>query len=292
MVMRSSLRIRFFTPREAKHPSTYIRSMKDWPAEWDKPLEQLMPTHTNQAIGKLLGATPGLVGFRIQKLGLSRSPEAQQRLYSALTGRLLAGANKANQQAPGTCKWIKKHPKRPSEKPEWWIFLGNAERMPLRRYLWQTWIGPIPKGYNICFADGNTRRCTLENLICIPNNEMAKRNRLAIQGAMFNRAYWLTPAAKESQIKRSASLAAFWKTPEGKQVLARRSDKIRQMNAEGLINNPFRNLHDHVVAFYLAPYDPAMQQYILEQEPGLLELKRAEVLLKRQLKAVKNDDAS
>lgn len=282
------MNIQFFSPSHNQGP-LLVRAMRDWPDAWDEELKRLMPTMTNHSIAKLLGATPGLVGFRIKKVGLTRTPEQNQALYSTIEGRLKAGVNEVNQQPAGTCKWIKKHKNRPNEKPEWWIFLGKGERMPLRRYLWQTWIGPIPKGYNVCFVDNNSKRCLLSNLICIPNSEMAHRNRNGIKIGVTMRAFWKTPEGKLTQRKRSKALLAFWRSPEGKARIAQRSEKISQMNAEDKIDNPFRRLHDSIVAYYLSQ-DPETQQYILENQPELIELKRTELLLKRAIKQQKGHD--
>lgn len=274
------INIRFFTPED--NSPGLIRAMKDWPAKWDADLRRLMPTTTNHQIARQLGATPGLVGFRIQKLGLTRAPEDHERLYGNLRGRLVSGMNVVNQQAPGTCKWIHKHKNRPQEKPEWWVFLGKGERMPLRRWLWLTWIGPIPKGHNVIFVDHNPRRCVLSNLECIPNSEMAKRNRNLIKMALTNRNNWASPESWKRRKKLSESLRRFWRSEEGQQVMAKRSELISQMNKAGLINNPFRNLHDSVVAYYIAQ-DPDLKKAILEEHPDLIELKRTQIHLKRAI---------
>lgn len=38
------------------------------------------------------------------------------------------------------------------------------------RYLWEQAYGPIPKGYVICYRDGDPMNCTLENLRCVPRS--------------------------------------------------------------------------------------------------------------------------
>ena len=47
----------------------------------------------------------------------------------------------------------------------------------LHRHIWKKEHGNIPTGFNIVFKDGNTLNCTLENLECISNAELADRNR-------------------------------------------------------------------------------------------------------------------
>lgn len=46
----------------------------------------------------------------------------------------------------------------------------------LHRYLWKKENGDIPEGHNIVYKDGNHRNCTIENLDCISNEELALRN--------------------------------------------------------------------------------------------------------------------
>jgi len=275
------MNIQFFS--HADNQPGLIRAMKDWPDEWDDELRRLMPTTTNCKIAQVLGASPGLVGFRIKKLGLVRSDESMKLLYSDIEGRLKMGVNQINQQAAGTIKWIKKHKNRPAEKPEWWIFLGKGERMPLRRHLWLTWIGPIPKGHNIIFVDHNPRRCLLSNLECIPNGEMAKRNRNLIKMSLTNRNNWASPKGEERKKRHSLIMRKFFKSEQGIQTLAKRTELIKQMYAEGLINNPFRRLDDNIIAYYLSQ-DPEMRQYILDNEPELIDLKRTQLLLNRAIK--------
>lgn len=44
------------------------------------------------------------------------------------------------------------------------------------RYLWEQTNGKVPEGYNVIFRDGIRRNCTIENLECISNAELALRN--------------------------------------------------------------------------------------------------------------------
>lgn len=46
----------------------------------------------------------------------------------------------------------------------------------LHRHIWKQHHGPIPAGFNVIFTDGNHKNCTIENLECISNEELALRN--------------------------------------------------------------------------------------------------------------------
>lgn len=44
------------------------------------------------------------------------------------------------------------------------------------RFLWEQAFGPVPKGYNVIFKDGDSMNCVLENLECITDREIQLRN--------------------------------------------------------------------------------------------------------------------
>ena len=41
-------------------------------------------------------------------------------------------------------------------------------------YIWEKTNGKIPKGYYLCFKDGNTLNCELENLYLVTPSELGK----------------------------------------------------------------------------------------------------------------------
>lgn len=47
---------------------------------------------------------------------------------------------------------------------------------PYNRYLWEQKYGPIPKGTNVCYKDGNPNNCVIENLELLTNAESAIKN--------------------------------------------------------------------------------------------------------------------
>lgn len=53
--------------------------------------------------------------------------------------------------------------------------------IPLARWLWRKWHGPIPRGYVIVHADGDTMNDTPENLVCLSRGEAMRRRRQAWQ---------------------------------------------------------------------------------------------------------------
>lgn len=57
--------------------------------------------------------------------------------------------------------------------------IGNKSHLFLvykHRLIYEQAHGPIPKGYNVIFADGNNRNFDIDNLILVSNNELLKMN--------------------------------------------------------------------------------------------------------------------
>jgi hypothetical protein len=56
------------------------------------------------------------------------------------------------------------------------IRISEGKWESLHRYLWEQANGKIPSGYNVVFKDGNTLNCVIENLECISNAELMRKN--------------------------------------------------------------------------------------------------------------------
>ena len=85
---------------------------------------------------------------------------------------------------PGTV-----HPKSPTLRPVGyecmrnekgkiyiWIKPEGRRMMPKHRWLWEQAYGPIPKGHNVQFKDGDTLNCVLENLYLISRAKQVRKN--------------------------------------------------------------------------------------------------------------------
>lgn len=44
------------------------------------------------------------------------------------------------------------------------------------RWIWQSKVGPIPKGCNVVFIDGNSRHLSIDNLVLLSNAQLSERN--------------------------------------------------------------------------------------------------------------------
>lgn len=61
-----------------------------------------------------------------------------------------------------------------------YIKVSDDAKMVLKhRWVWEQANGPIPKGYNIMFRDGNRLNCSLDNLELVSRQEAARRQVLA-----------------------------------------------------------------------------------------------------------------
>lgn len=77
-------------------------------------------------------------------------------------------------------KHIKVREPRPGERNPGGCGRGYAWEF-LHQHLWEKHHGPIPPKHAVVFKDGNRENCVIENLECISQGELAKRN------AMWNR---------------------------------------------------------------------------------------------------------
>lgn len=77
--------------------------------------------------------------------------------------------------------------------------------MEYHRYLWEQENGAIPKGYNIFFKDGNRRNCMIENLECISNAELARRNTIHNYPAEVKELFFLRRSLNKA-IKKSENV--------------------------------------------------------------------------------------
>ena len=59
-----------------------------------------------------------------------------------------------------------------------YVRIAEGKWIPKHIQIWTQANGPVPIGYNIIFRDGDTQNCTLENLECISNAELMRRNSL------------------------------------------------------------------------------------------------------------------
>jgi len=67
--------------------------------------------------------------------------------------------------------WQKDYERR-DENGFWWVNIPNTRRWQLKHVrMWETYNGPLPRGYKLCFVDGDRDNISLKNLIKVPRKE-------------------------------------------------------------------------------------------------------------------------
>lgn len=156
-----------------------------WPPAMVRKLKKLYPNHSNEWIAKKLGTTKGAVEGKAHALHLRKDPEWKREVYKK--GQFKKGHVPQNKGK----KWdeylskekqeiirrssFKKGYVPPNHKPVgyerktkdgyWEVKVAEPRTFKSKhRILWEQHHGPIPKGVNIVFIDGNTDNITIENL--------------------------------------------------------------------------------------------------------------------------------
>lgn len=95
-----------------------------------------------------------------------RSPEANERCKAT---QFKKGHTPANAKPVGYERVCK-------EDGYVYIKVDGVNKMVLKhRWLWEQANGPIPKGYNITFKDGNRQNCELSNLVLMSRADCARK---------------------------------------------------------------------------------------------------------------------
>lgn len=126
------------------------------------------PNHPARKYWKQKGCTPANKGKKWDEY-MSAEAQARARLNCFKKG------NRPKQYEPvGTIKEVRKdgYLKKKIADPNKWELL--------HRLVWEKHNGPIPKGHNIQFRDGNRKNCTIENLYMISRDKQMIDNSGAI----------------------------------------------------------------------------------------------------------------
>lgn len=110
------------------------------------------------------------------------SPEGQE---NSRRTQFKPGNIPHNGGAPvGTIRLRRDHPDRRGGKPYYYEKTEepNVWR-PKHHLVWEEHNGPIPKGHNVQFANGNTLDYRIENLILVSKAQNAVRNRMGLKSA-------------------------------------------------------------------------------------------------------------
>lgn len=168
-----------------------------WSEERTKRLIELYPEHTNREIAETLGVSESSVMLRAFNLRLFKSADFHRRKREATQFKKgLIPANKGKKwnefmshegQQNSRKTTFKKGNIPPNHKPvgyerftkDGYIEVKVKETNIFRlkhRYIWEQHNGPIPKGCNIQFKDGNRLNCSIENLYMISRTDQVANN--------------------------------------------------------------------------------------------------------------------
>ncbi len=183
-----------------------------WTREDDDTMRRLYPCTDTKWLAGYLGRTIDSLYGRADRLGLNKDP-LYLLIQNISLGVKLKDSGKGTQFrkghaswnkgrkgycVPGSEKgWFKKghlpqntkfdgaislrycHSGHRKEKKRgyYYIRLSKANWKELHVYLWEQQYGPVPKGMNVVFKDGNSLNCIIENLELITRQEHMARSR-------------------------------------------------------------------------------------------------------------------
>ena len=152
-------------------------------------------------LGKQIGKSFIAISTRLKHLGLTISPElASERKKKGMFRRGQIPPNKGKKMEeymspenlaifrsnqfqkahiPHNAKedWEEVKRKDSSGYYYWMIKLPGKRKLVFKHiWIWEEKNGPVSKGHNIIFKNGNSLDCVLENLECLSNAELMKKN--------------------------------------------------------------------------------------------------------------------
>lgn len=164
----------------------FVRSPKALTSNEKQLIRKHYLTHTYRQVAKMIGRGESTVRTWMTKLGLKGKANG---------GRFQKGSvpwTKGKEMPPGwggstrfrkgqlpkntkTDGYISvRHNK--NRRPYLYIRIKQRHWRELHRVLWEKTMGPIPKGYNVQFKDGNQMNCVPSNLYLINRHNQIKQN--------------------------------------------------------------------------------------------------------------------
>lgn len=176
---------------------------RKWTPEEVRLLKAIYPDNSNEYVAEMLHRSKSAVNCRANLLGIFKSAECYDR--QRRKGQFKSGhkpfnkgrdirlwASKEGQEKIAPTRYKKGVPPKnsPTLRPtgyerirreksgKSYIYIKPEGRrmMPKHRWLWEQAHGPIPKGYNVQFKDGNSLNCTLDNLYLISRAKQIRKN--------------------------------------------------------------------------------------------------------------------
>lgn len=108
--------------------------------------------------------------------GKKMSPEVYEKAKATMFKK---GGLPPNTKYDGAIRYRNPRKNRIGDHPYLFIRVSVGKWEMLHRYVWAQHHGPIPKGMNVVFKDGDTLNCDISNLEMITNKELMQRNTIA-----------------------------------------------------------------------------------------------------------------
>lgn len=178
-----------------------IASQKPFTPDEDKYIIENIEKKSIKQIGKHLKRTSQYISKRCREIGLGNILDAKAEASKYTIGsipknkgekqteymsaeaiertkatRFVAGQNPHNALPDGTI--VERIDKRSNTKYQLIKVPGKRKLVDRKRHIWETDVGPIPKGYFVVFKTSNTENYSIENIECISPQEHLSRNQI------------------------------------------------------------------------------------------------------------------
>lgn len=191
---RSNLRL---TKQQIAAKNSRIHQLKNNSAQFDEFIKANCLEMNYNQLAKAIGKSDCFVFNRIKFLGIEIPAEIlQKRIQDSWKKKGSIPPNKGKKlsaemrekleptfykkgQIPHNAKKDGEEVVRKDNKGNLYLMIKIPEKRKLEykhRVLWEQHNGPIPKGYNVQFKDGNTLNCVIENLYLIDRSNQVKEN--------------------------------------------------------------------------------------------------------------------
>lgn len=220
---------------------------KHWTAWEDDYLRKEYPERSNADLAQWLHRSPRAVQLRALKLGVSKTPEFADK--QKRKGQFKKGHEPFN-KGKELKYWMSQEKQVNSQRGQFkpcevgrkssptyrpvgyecvrrnhgtqyiYIKVAQGKKMqPKHRWVWEQAHGPIPKGYNVQFKDGNTLNCDIDNLYLISRSKQLVYNRHINQSPeRLKEIYAKSKATRDATIRRDKLRIKWGLEPESKLV--------------------------------------------------------------------------
>ncbi|MFW5758393.1 MAG: HNH endonuclease [Bacteroidota bacterium] len=150
-------------------------SFKYFTPEEDEYVRKHYATKSYKEIGDALGRSESSIKRHARDiLKLFRTPEEGRKIQEqkSKATQFKSGNEPHNTKYDGALSVRKEK----SGTPYIYIRVAKGKWELLHRKIWEKHHGPIPKGYNVIFKDGNQANVDIENLELVSNQELMQRN--------------------------------------------------------------------------------------------------------------------